>query len=183
MSFCLSFHLAPFGPTEPHWLDDPPDLSCKDDTQEDSLEGWRLSCKTANSGSSATQAFDRTPGHASELCSLLVEPDGRATLQARWPRAGRRPRGRRFIGRSSRSRPRARCRRDTARQACTSTPGPCRPAPVGPPRPARGDQPDSGGTERRPGHARTRPPGRDCPSALDGRQPPRQEASATLACG
>jgi uncharacterized protein with PQ loop repeat len=85
--------------------------------------------------------------------------------------------------RSSRSRSRARCRRDRARRACTSTPGPCRPAPVGPPRRARGARPDSGGTWRRPGHARTWRPGRDCPSASDGRQPPRREVSATPACG
>jgi hypothetical protein len=34
MSFRLSFHLAPPGLTGAHWLDDPPDLSCKDSTRQ-----------------------------------------------------------------------------------------------------------------------------------------------------
>jgi hypothetical protein len=38
MSFCLSFHLALLGPTGAHWLDDPPDRSCKDSTQDYCLD-------------------------------------------------------------------------------------------------------------------------------------------------
>jgi hypothetical protein len=34
MSFCLSFHPALLGLTGAHWLDDPPDPSCKDSTQQ-----------------------------------------------------------------------------------------------------------------------------------------------------
>jgi hypothetical protein len=37
-SFCLSFHLALLGPTGAHWLDDPPDRSCKDSTQDYCLD-------------------------------------------------------------------------------------------------------------------------------------------------
>jgi hypothetical protein len=33
-SFCWSFHLALLGPTGPHWLDDPSDLSCHDSTRQ-----------------------------------------------------------------------------------------------------------------------------------------------------
>jgi hypothetical protein len=33
LSFRLSFHQALLGPTGAHWLDDPPDLSCKDSTR------------------------------------------------------------------------------------------------------------------------------------------------------
>jgi hypothetical protein len=29
--------------TGPHWLDDRPDLCCKDDTRQDALADWRLS--------------------------------------------------------------------------------------------------------------------------------------------
>jgi hypothetical protein len=43
MSFCLSFHLALLGPTGAHWLDDPPDRSCKDSTRQHLLDGSRLS--------------------------------------------------------------------------------------------------------------------------------------------
>ena len=44
MSFCLSFHLALLGPTGAHWLDDPPDVSCKDGIQQYSVDGSLLSC-------------------------------------------------------------------------------------------------------------------------------------------
>jgi hypothetical protein len=33
-SFWLSFHQALFRLTGAHWLDDPPDLSCKDSTRQ-----------------------------------------------------------------------------------------------------------------------------------------------------
>jgi hypothetical protein len=45
MSFCLSFHQALLGPTGAHWLDDPPDLSCKERTGRHAVDGWPLSCK------------------------------------------------------------------------------------------------------------------------------------------
>jgi hypothetical protein len=44
LSFRLSFHQALLGPTGAHWLDDPPDLSCQDSTQEDAVDGPLLSC-------------------------------------------------------------------------------------------------------------------------------------------
>jgi hypothetical protein len=34
MSFRLSFHQASLSPTGAHWLDDPPDASCKDSTRQ-----------------------------------------------------------------------------------------------------------------------------------------------------
>jgi hypothetical protein len=45
MSFCLSFHLAPLATTGPHWLDDPPDLSCKETTRQHAVDDPLLSCK------------------------------------------------------------------------------------------------------------------------------------------
>ena len=45
MSFCLSFHLALPGLSGAHWLDDPPDLNCEDDTQQHAVDDPLLSCK------------------------------------------------------------------------------------------------------------------------------------------
>ncbi len=42
MSFCLSFHLPVLGPTGPHWLDDPPDPTCKDSTRQYAVDGGPL---------------------------------------------------------------------------------------------------------------------------------------------
>lgn len=39
MSFRLSFHLALLGPTGAYWLDDPPDLSCKETTRQHAVGG------------------------------------------------------------------------------------------------------------------------------------------------
>jgi hypothetical protein len=44
VSFCLSFHLALLGPSGAHWLDDPPDLTCKDSTRQHPLDRPQLSC-------------------------------------------------------------------------------------------------------------------------------------------
>jgi hypothetical protein len=38
MSFRLSFHLPPLGPTGAHWLDDLPDPTCKDSTRQHSVD-------------------------------------------------------------------------------------------------------------------------------------------------
>ena len=51
MSFWLSFHLPLLGPTGAHWLDDPPDLSCKGSTGQYLADGWPLSCKQLMTGS------------------------------------------------------------------------------------------------------------------------------------
>jgi hypothetical protein len=45
MSFQLSFHLASLGPSGAYWLDDPPNLSCKDRTCQYAVDGPLLSCK------------------------------------------------------------------------------------------------------------------------------------------
>jgi hypothetical protein len=42
MSFRLSFHQPPLGPTAAHLLDDPPDLSCKHSTR--AVDDPLLSC-------------------------------------------------------------------------------------------------------------------------------------------
>jgi hypothetical protein len=44
MSFQLSFHLAPLGPSGAYWLDDALDLSCQDSTRQHSLDDPLLSC-------------------------------------------------------------------------------------------------------------------------------------------
>jgi hypothetical protein len=43
-SFQLSFHQVLLGPTGAHWLDDPPDLSCKASTRQHTVDDPRLSC-------------------------------------------------------------------------------------------------------------------------------------------
>jgi len=45
MSFRLSFHQALLRPSGAHWLDDPPDLSCKETTCPYGVDDPRLSCK------------------------------------------------------------------------------------------------------------------------------------------
>jgi hypothetical protein len=52
MSFRLSSHLPLLGPTGAHWLDDRPDLSCKDSTQRYAMDDPLLSCKQQVGGSS-----------------------------------------------------------------------------------------------------------------------------------
>jgi hypothetical protein len=52
MSFHLSFHPASLGPTGAHWLDDPSDLSCKEDTGQHAVDDPLLSCKQQVGGSS-----------------------------------------------------------------------------------------------------------------------------------
>jgi hypothetical protein len=52
MSFRLSFHLPPLGPTGAHWLDNPPDPTCKDSTQQRTVDDPLLSCKQQVGGSS-----------------------------------------------------------------------------------------------------------------------------------
>jgi hypothetical protein len=52
MSFPLSFHLPLLGPTGAHWLDNPPDLTCKERTGQYPLDDPLLSCKQQVAGSS-----------------------------------------------------------------------------------------------------------------------------------
>jgi hypothetical protein len=49
MSFRLSFHLALLEPTGAHWLDGPPDVSCKVTTHQHAVDDPLLSCKRAHS--------------------------------------------------------------------------------------------------------------------------------------
>ena len=55
LSFRLSFHQALLGPTGAHWLDDPPDLSCEDDTRQHAVDGPRLSCNQVHPGPAAAE--------------------------------------------------------------------------------------------------------------------------------
>jgi hypothetical protein len=64
MSFCLSFHLAPLATTGADWLDDPPNVSCKDGTPQYLVDGALLSCKQARLG----------PGGAENATSSEVLP-------------------------------------------------------------------------------------------------------------
>src|SRR4029450_1914899 len=52
MSFCLPFHPALLSLTGAYWLDDPPDLSCKESTRQHAVDGSLLSCKQQVGGSS-----------------------------------------------------------------------------------------------------------------------------------
>jgi hypothetical protein len=57
MSFRLSFHQTPLGPTGAHWLDDPSDLSCQDSTRQHAVDGSRLSCKPVLRSAAGWAAF------------------------------------------------------------------------------------------------------------------------------
>jgi hypothetical protein len=45
LSFRLSFHQALLGHTGAHWLDEAPDVSCKDSTRQYAVDDPLLSCK------------------------------------------------------------------------------------------------------------------------------------------
>jgi hypothetical protein len=47
MSFRLSFHQALLGPPGAHWLDDPPDVSCKNSTRWHAMDDTLLSCNSS----------------------------------------------------------------------------------------------------------------------------------------
>ena len=55
----LSFHQPLLGLSGAHWLDGPPDLSCKDSTRQYLVDGCQLSCKPlpACSDPTACQRF------------------------------------------------------------------------------------------------------------------------------
>ena len=46
LSFRLSFRQALLGHTGAHWLDEPPDVSCKDSTRQYAVDGPLLSCNS-----------------------------------------------------------------------------------------------------------------------------------------
>jgi hypothetical protein len=60
MSFSMSFHPALLGPTGAYWLDDPPDVACKESTRQHAVDGCPLSCNplraTRDRGSSSCQS-------------------------------------------------------------------------------------------------------------------------------
>jgi hypothetical protein len=72
MSFCWSFHLASLATTGPHWLDDPPDLSCKQTTRQHALDNPRLSCKQQVGGSISPPASHRGRGADSGAVPSLI---------------------------------------------------------------------------------------------------------------
>jgi hypothetical protein len=76
MSFPLSFHQAALDPTGVHWLDDPPDLSCKGSTRHHAKDGWRrccnrLPCQVGGSLCGSPPAITRWTG----WCWLDAAPD------------------------------------------------------------------------------------------------------------
>ena len=71
MSFRLSFHLALLSPTGAHWLDRPPDTSCKDSTRRYAVDDPRLSCKQQVGGSSPPPT-PNTAGHRLSWSHLAV---------------------------------------------------------------------------------------------------------------
>src|SRR5829696_3687589 len=50
MSFSVSFHQALLSPTGAHWLDDPSDLTCKENTPQHAVDDPLLSCKQQQVG-------------------------------------------------------------------------------------------------------------------------------------
>jgi hypothetical protein len=46
MSFPVSFHPPSLSPSGAYWLDDTPDLSCQDSTQEHAVDDSLLSCNS-----------------------------------------------------------------------------------------------------------------------------------------
>jgi hypothetical protein len=82
MSFCWSFHLASLATTGPHWLDDPPDLSCKQNTRQHAVDGCPLSCKQPVPVPIRAPARTKALVKATVLCCALVKLGGHATLGA-----------------------------------------------------------------------------------------------------
>ena len=70
MSFWLSFHQALLGPTGPHQLDDPSDLTCKDSTGQHAVDDPRLSCKQ-QVGVRVPLPAPNTADHGPEIIALL----------------------------------------------------------------------------------------------------------------
>jgi hypothetical protein len=64
-----SFRQALLGLTAAYWLDDLPDLSCKDSTRQHTVDGPRLSCKQQVPGSSPRRL--PKPVVVASLASLL----------------------------------------------------------------------------------------------------------------
>jgi hypothetical protein len=73
MSFRLSFHLALLSPTGAHWLDRPPDTSCKDSTRRYAVDDPLLSCKRQVGGSSPPASSQKRRSQACNPC--LAWPD------------------------------------------------------------------------------------------------------------
>ena len=64
-SFPQSFHQALLGPTGAHWLDDPPDLTCKHDTRQHAVDDPLMPCKqvlcSSSSGGVSSTAHTKWP--------------------------------------------------------------------------------------------------------------------------
>jgi hypothetical protein len=84
MSFSLSFHQALLGPMGAHWLDGPPDVSCKETTRQHSADGWPLSCKQQVGGSSPPASSQHRRSQACSTCFAC--PAVILQLQKGWPR-------------------------------------------------------------------------------------------------
>jgi hypothetical protein len=89
-SFCWSFHQAVVGLTGAHWLDDPPELSCKDSIGQHSVDGPLLSCKQQVGGSSppASSQHRRSQACSADGARVSAGQLAAATgLSARYARA------------------------------------------------------------------------------------------------
>ena len=64
MSFHLSLHLGLLQPTGAYWLDDPPNLSCKDSISQYAADDPLLSCKQQVGGSSPPASSQRCRSQA-----------------------------------------------------------------------------------------------------------------------
>src|SRR5215207_9235592 len=69
MSFRLSFHRGLLSPTGAHWLDDPPDVSCKENTRQYPVDGPLLSCKQQVGGSSPPASSQNRSSEAISVAS------------------------------------------------------------------------------------------------------------------
>ena len=82
-----SFHVVLLDLTGAHWLDDPPDVSCKETTRQVPVDDPRLSCKQQVGGSSPPASSPKTAGHKAYRAGNSPAPTSRPTGPRCWSAA------------------------------------------------------------------------------------------------
>jgi hypothetical protein len=88
-SFRLSFHQGLLRPTGTHWLDDPPDASCKHSTRQHAVDGSLLSCKQQVGGSSPPASSQNGRAQAPGTSRRPGSGSGPASASSRFARPSR----------------------------------------------------------------------------------------------